>query len=505
MSLDPSPLSPAPTPLLSPTDPVPSRGSALIGTLIAVVLAVVVVFVSTRFGNALLFTPEGLKAGAQGIAATSPFKIQGFGDYWLRQYQIGAAPSYDSANNGNVFQSEAGQYHMNTVVITVTVDQIGDNSTTILGAGAAGNVDTYPDQVYENVAQQAIKAGLTPILKLEIRVLKGLQSDPWPGKIGGQWNGVSSTSPGIGGNVGAQEHAWFDSYTAQAVHYAQLSQQLRLPFYIFGSNIKQMTGDTADTKAGKDPAAKPGPGDSGACLGRRDCEWRHVLDALRGAQYTTYSGHATPGGGYAGKLIYAATSRDDDGAGFEWENITWWNAVDIIGVDAFFSLTQGRALDNATLMRAWRGLGSTVTPGNGDLFAQLRATSLAAGRPILFTNAGYESVPSSNSNPGRAPINSETVADQGEQLHDMQALLFTFDGQPWWVGVVWYGEYPVWPRSSLAQYSLANDPNISTNDWNFNSAWAGDCLATETCAHPEKAAGQWLRSYYTNQPIPANP
>ena len=45
MSLDPSPLSSRPTPLLNPTDPVPGRGSALIGGIVAVALAVVVMVV----------------------------------------------------------------------------------------------------------------------------------------------------------------------------------------------------------------------------------------------------------------------------------------------------------------------------------------------------------------------------------------------------------------------------------------------------------------------------
>src|ERR1700690_1681871 len=82
MSLDPSPLSPTPTPLLNPIAPVPSRGSALIGALISVGLAVIVAVVSLRFGTALIFAPAGLKAQANGVVATSPYQIQGFEYYW---------------------------------------------------------------------------------------------------------------------------------------------------------------------------------------------------------------------------------------------------------------------------------------------------------------------------------------------------------------------------------------------------------------------------------------
>lgn len=503
MSLDPSPLSPAPTPLLRPTDPSPSRGSALVGTLIAVILAVVVAGVSLRYGDQVLFGPAGVRAVARGVPATSPFTIQGFDDYWRRAYQTGNAPSYDSPNNQNVMQSEAQQYHMNVVVITITVDQNLPNDTFLIGYGTAANIDSYPDAVYVNLAKQAYAVGLTPVFKLAVRVLQGPQKDPWSGNIGSQWNGIGSNAATIGGTVGSREHAWFDSYSGVAAHYAGLAQSLHMPFFIFGSNLLQMTGDTADTQAPKDPGARPGPGDTGACTGRRDCEWRHVIGALRNPTYTTYAGRPAQGAAYTGKLIYAATNRTI-GSGFEWENITWWNATDIIGVDAFFPLTNGRALDTTSLMRAWHGKGDLAVPADGDLFARLKTVSAAANRPLLFTDAGYESVPSSNKQPGQAYV-SGTV-DQQEQLHDMQALLYTFSGQPWWIGVIWYGEYPVWPRSALVTYNLAAiDPTLSTDDWQYNTNWAGDCLVTATCTHPEKAAGQWLRGYYTPQPIPANP
>ncbi len=79
------------------------------------------------------------------------------------------------------------------------------------------------------------------------------------------------------------------------------------------------------------------------CTGRRDCGWRHVIHAIQSAYLRQF--HWPPdadGGGYTGKLIYAASSggASEGATDSEYNHITWWDAVDYIGVDAFFPLTQ---------------------------------------------------------------------------------------------------------------------------------------------------------------------
>jgi hypothetical protein len=70
-----------------------------------------------------------------------------------------------------------------------------------------------------------------------------------------------------------------------------------------------------------------------------------------------------------------------------------------------------------------------------------------------------------------------------EQLNDMQALLQTFNGLPWWDGVFWNGEQPM-------------TPHTSQQSWASSSAWAGDALKAS------KPAGQWLATFYQTNPLP---
>ena len=115
-----------------------------------------------------------------------------------------------------------------------------------------------------------------------------------------------------------------------------------------------------------------------------------------------------------------------------------------------------------------------------------------------------------NRNPGRAGAIPDTTSDDGEQLNAMQALLATFQDAPWWLGVIWAQDYPVWPRSSLDSLfaSGKNDAfNVLVTEpyWAINTTWGGDC-PTPPDPHcqgmPDKAAGQWLHTSYPVPPLP---
>ncbi|HKD76435.1 MAG TPA: hypothetical protein VKB76_13110, partial [Ktedonobacterales bacterium] len=351
--------------------------------------------------------------------------------------------------------------------------------------------------------------GLTPVFKLELR------DTGTDANTNGAWSGL------IGSLFTAHtELLWVDQYTAFAAHYAQLAQQLHMPFFIIGSELDRLTVDNSET-AGK-PAMPPS--DTFTCKARRDCEWRHIAAAMRGTDYQplTSTTHQ-PGGGYTGKLIYAATSDALPGITIgepEWQNITWWDAVDYIGINAFFPLLAGNATSDIQIQSAWHhddshgALASSNTTSLFDAFSNLAAHF---GRPILFTGAGYESASGSNADPG----NTTTAAqDDNEQLNDMHGLLEAFSNQPWWLGVVWSSDYAIWPRDSLNSFNNASSTSPFFRDggegfgegnseptWATNTEWAGDCLSASsgkcTDGHaPAKAAGVMLSQTYPVKPIP---
>ncbi len=498
MSLDPSPLSPRPTPLLNPTDPVPGRGSALIGGLVAIVLAAVVAFVSTHYGTQLLFFPQGLNARAR-VAINQLPQIQGFSDYWTRSYDVNGFTGYknDSANQ-HILSDEAGTYHMNLVVITITANVVTQTGTDVIfdphDSNFASDIDTYPDATYTHMVQEARAAKLVPVFRLDVRVVQDPQHNYLSTQIGQQWtNGLSF----------GDEQAWFNNYTRFAVHYAQLAQTLNIPLLIIGGDLAYIATDTPGTGATTKPTAGLG-GDAGVkCYGRRDCEWRHVINAVRSASFKPLgSKHATAGGNYAGKLTFAATTDTaTDGSKLstpEWSTITFWDALDLIGIDAFFPLTSGAQEPTVEdLQGAWKGniQADAASPAeivNGkplNIVKTLQDFSDQYGKRILFTGAGYESIAGATASPGSWTSSSPTEDDL-EQQNDMQALIQTFTDETWWLGVIWTADYPVWPRSTLSDTTSGNNAGLTEPSYTTNTEWAG------------KGGGKALSQLYPVAPLP---
>ena len=511
MSLDPSPLSSRPTPLLNPTDPVPGRGSALAGAIIAVVLAVVVGFVSTKDGTSLLFFSQGIFARANAVVNQLP-QIQGFNYYWTGGYDGAGVTGYrNTSANQKIFDQEANQYHMNLVVITVTADVnqvtgLNVNFTPGQPFENTQNIDTYAPSTYMALAQQAIADGMTPVFRLDIRVLNDPQINPNSTRIGTDWQ--SNTDAGVIGD----ERAWFNSYTKFAVFYAQLAKQLNMPMLIIGQDLYNIAFDSADTNTNATKTAKLGlGGDAGVkCFGRRDCEWRHIISAIRNPQYVALGGHGhLTGGNYSGVLTFASTVTTNQGSVLpEWQAITWWDALDVIGIDAFFPLTNAQDNSTSTLVDAWNGAAPSVavsTPAP-NYVKQLSVEAATYGKQILFTGAGYETISSSNQTPGTTKLPASTTPpDNIEQANDMESLVKVFTNETWWLGVIWSSDYPQWPRHALERTSVNSNTvdGLDNAEWLWNTEWAGECIPPTVCGYPEKGGGAILRQYYQSARLPA--
>jgi hypothetical protein len=385
---------------------------------------------------------------------------------------------------------------MNSVIIPVVADMPNRSDSAIsTNPTDAANKDTLPDSDYVAAIQAARKAGLVPILELVLRQQDKLNQagDESSELVGKAWyNAPAGSNYGLNGstaNVLVKERGWFDAYTTFAVHVATIAQANHVPYLIIGDRLASVSFDTSHTardpnnpKVGDPQGVDTGVGGEpfiSTCTGRRDCEWRHVINAIRVPSYNNYAKHAAqPGAQYTGKLIYAA-SWTSPGSDAEFASITWWDAVDYIGVDAYFPLSNGSAdMSLSDLSDAWHGQGDNATPA-GDIYGELGKLSDQVKRPVIFTGAGYESLPGSNATPGNTPDND---VDTTEQLNDMQALLTTFTQAPWWLGCFWYAEQPVMPHSAQA-------------NWDKSTAWAGDTLQSS------KPAGQWLAHYYQPNPL----
>jgi glycosyl hydrolase family 113 len=176
----------------------------------------------------------------------------------------------------------------------------------------------------------------------------------------------------------ADRHAWFTSYKTFILHYANIAAELGVEEFAVGTELHGLVGE-------------------------RD-QWSNVIDAVRDV--------------YPGPITYAANHYD-------YEAVTFWDKVDIIGINAWWPIASEPTRDVSTLKRA-------LVP----IRDELAALSARYGRPILFTEAGYASQQGTTTFPGYDRLSGEE--DQAEQAAGYEALLETFSDQTWWIGVHWW-------------------------------------------------------------------
>ena len=185
---------------------------------------------------------------------------------------------------------------------------------------------------------------------------------------------------------------WFDTYRAFILHYARLAQDTGIEAFCIGNELIRTT--------------------------HRETEWRQLISDVRAV--------------YAGFLTYGAHA---DAVG----EIPFWDALDGIGVSAYFPVAHTRAPSRADIATAW-------TP----IAARLARLSAQHGRPVLFTELGYRSVDFAARYPWRfdntPPINLQLQADAYAAFFD------AVWNQPWFLGVYWWK----W-RSSLEDGGPQND------------------------------------------------
>lgn len=183
-------------------------------------------------------------------------------------------------------------------------------------------------------------------------------------------------------NFGGDESAWkawFASYTAFITHYAKLAAQTGVDYFVVGTELWG-TSSRAD-------------------------DWRAVIRAVRAD--------------YDGPLTYAALTYAEP-----WQ-ISWWDAIDSIGVDAYFLLT---LTNQPTVEQMKLGLQP----------AAFLLDRLAARwqMPIVFTEVGYMSVDGTNRLPGVWQLDGPT--DPQEQADAYRAMFEVFSGKSWWKGAFWW-------------------------------------------------------------------
>jgi hypothetical protein len=232
---------------------------------------------------------------------------------------------------------------------------------TITSTTIYSSPNTPTDEDLVHVINQAHSLGMQVMLKPHLN----LANDPshWHGDIGQNF----SESDWV---------AWFTSYKDFINHYAELAQTA-------GADQFNVGAELVSTEF-------------------RATDWQSVIAGVRGL--------------FTGPITYAANQSSEGG-------ISWWDKVDFIGVDAYYSLTDKNDPTLDELKAAWV-----------PRVASLKTLSENWGKPILFTEISYPSLDGANMEPATRVSN---VIDLQEQADLYQALFESFFNQDWFAGIFW--------------------------------------------------------------------
>jgi len=124
---------------------------------------------------------------------------------------------------------------------------------------------------------------------------------------------------------------------------------------------------------------------------------------------------------YSGPVVYAANHGNE-------QSIDWWDELDHIGIDAYYSLTTTNDPTPEELAAAW--------DSQLDSIEAWRNTNWPA-MDVLFTEVGYQSTDGTNKTPWYTDPAANPL-DFLEQADCYEALLNQCKQRDWWLGAFWW-------------------------------------------------------------------
>lgn len=291
------------------------------------------------------------------------------------------------------------------IALIVTGHQDGIAATTI----DRTHPSTPTDEDLIHAINLAHRMGLKVMLKPHVDLFNEVPGGPWRGDIGKAFT------------TEAQWSAWFASYKAFINHYAALAQAYGVEQFCIGTELLGTT--------------------------HRANDWRAVAAGVRAI--------------YRGPIVYAALKEGEE------TSITWWDAVDYIGVDGYYPLNTNPSVHPTVeqLEAAWQGPKAILA----DL-------SRKYNRPIILTEIGYRSRHGCTMKPWDSWETSQL--DMEEQANAYEAAFRQLFNQPWLAGMFWWM-------------------------WSADPFESGPCDMGYTPA--EKPAEDVLRHWYGAPPRPVEP
>ena len=187
----------------------------------------------------------------------------------------------------------------------------------------------------------------------------------------------------------ADRDAWFASYEAMVAHYADLATSLGVDSLQVGAEFRSLTTPANERR------------------------WRAVIATARAR--------------FRGRLTYAANWD-------EYRQVGFWDALDVIGIDAYFPLATRPSPHEAAVVAAWSNF-TRPDGGRSRYLTEIAQVHARFGKPVIFTEIGYPSALGGLERPWQVGrIYSAEVQRRG-----LAAAFRALSGKPWFRGMyLWH-------------------------------------------------------------------
>ena len=247
-----------------------------------------------------------------------------------------------------------------------------------------GNGRQHWGELYEG-----IKVTIDSAHKAGLKVM--LKPQVW---VGGGWIG------GLDFETDADWKKWENDYENYILPFAKIADSLNVELVCIGTEVK--------LSAIKRPAF-----------------WRSLIAKTRNM--------------YKGKLVYAANWD-------EYNLVTFWNDLDFIGIDAYFSLVPKATPSVSELEKAW-------TPH----INAVRNFQKQQQKPVLFTEFGYMPIDSCTYQSWEIEKRRRNMAiNEQSQADAIDALFTVFWKEHWWAGGFlwkWFPDVRATEGNEIKDYS----------------------------------------------------
>ncbi len=179
--------------------------------------------------------------------------------------------------------------------------------------------------------------------------------------------------------------AWFAAYEAFIVNWARFATRNGVDMLCIGCEFV----DAAEKN-------------------RWEEEWRRIIASVRAV--------------YSGPLTYASNHGSE-------QFVPWWDAVDYIGIDAYYTLTSKTNPTRLEIAAAWKSRADKIEAWRNRIWPD---------KPVIFTEIGYRSYDGANSEPWDYSKNEPGRVDLQEQVDCYDAALQVLTERDWFYGMYWW-------------------------------------------------------------------